>query len=214
MLRFEATRNSKIMLNGIVTPLMAGDTLLLENVDPMFPESYARNALKIAGYPINLQLIGQGENGYAFMTGNKVIKVSSDKGEYNTAKILLNKNPKHITKIYDVQRIEISLPKIPQWWIDYWGAALPGWETMQNMYVIEKEYVPPVDNTLEQEIDKIIDGIPSSNKRLHNQLSNLIKELKRFGITLYDVRGENIGIKNGTLKIFDVGGVKETKTLK
>lgn len=207
MLIFSVTSKTSILVEGTSQPLQAGDQVVLQNVSPMFPIDYGRKILKLAGYPGELPLIGKGENGYVFKVGSRVVKVTSDVKEFRAARDLINKPLTHIVNIYDVDKVHMNLTEVPHWWIEYWGCELPGWRTMNDMFVIEKEYVSPLKDKEISLVDQILDGKEiKGHNNIKKNLSSMLEELERHNLSLYDLRGENIGVNNGVLKLFDLGG--------
>lgn len=213
-MKFIVTEDVEVILNGNKYLLESGDTIQI--VKPMFPIEIAKNALNKSGYDPNLPIIGSGENGYAFKDNKYIIKVTSDKGEFESSMMMLKNQSKYIVNIYDADKVNMNIDKMPKWWIEYWGWPAEGWETLNDLYVIKREYLKLPNNAIKNKIDQVINLIEhnsSKNEIIKNfgnigkQLINMFEDFSKRNINFYDVRSDNIGIKNGTLKLIDTGGV-------
>jgi hypothetical protein len=202
-MKFIITESVEVILNGQRYLLEEGDTI--EVVEPMFPIQYARNRLKEEGFPDSLDMIGHGENGYAFDAGDKIIKITSDKGEYLVARKLLGLDTPYVVKIYDAIKVTDKFDGPPDWWTKYWGSPMPGWEELQNLYIIVSEKVATISDADMDKIDKMIEsGVVN---KITSQTKLIEKLISKLGFRLYDLRADNLGYgKDGNLKLLDVGG--------
>lgn len=210
------TENVIVILDGKSYLLEEGDRVSVK-VDPMFPAKFARSALSYAGYDPNMKIIGSGENGYAFKIGNRVVKVTSDEGEYVVANQIKDLPSSSVVNIYTTKKVNMKLETMPSWWVEYWGFEAPGWESLNSLYVIEKDLVNTLDKETESKIDQMSDMIEDGTRlsaiigkfgNLGSKFIKLINDLSNRGILLYDIRGENIGMHHNELKLIDTGGVK------
>lgn len=172
----------------------------------------------------DLEFLGNGAFGSAFLYKGKVYKITSDVDDYLTAKQLIRKGKKfkHFVKIYSTRLVEAQL------------TDSMGHNYNMNLYIIVSEYVKPFYKSHEKdEITRelwrnfarynndwyILKGeakptknIPEIEKNdpvmvdyLYNQMCSVYNELIRLGYRNWDNHAENWGFKDGVIKIFDCG---------
>ena len=205
MLHFASANKAIQYLSNITGRTIRVADAVEEVIEPMFPIQYAKERLKSKGFKDNLKMLGHGENGYAFEDGNKVVKITADKSEYDTAQKLLKSPMSNIVNIHKAIKVTDKFDGAPQWWIEYWGYAAPRWEELQDLYIIVSEKLKPLSNKQIKQIDDMIESGVSNN--ITKQTKDIEKNMNKFGVKFYDLRADNLGLdENGRLKLLDVGG--------
>jgi hypothetical protein len=172
----------------------------------------------------DLQHIGSGAFGTAFLYKGKVYKLTTDLDDYLTAKKLVKRGRrfKHFVKIYSTRLVDLNL-------------EMPSGNIIKNdVYIIVSEYVVPFIES-HKENEKAFElwrqfmrynndykilrqgDIPTKNipeiegydsdmiNQFFEQMSSVYKELKRLGYRNWDNHSANWGFKDGVIKIFDCG---------
>lgn len=174
-----------------------------------------------------VEFLGSGAHGNAYLTNdNKVIKITTDKSEYDESRKLLNKNTVHLAKVYDCYVVESKKLK----------RELPN---LRGMWVILLEYVESNRNEHEFLFNQLLDafeedlglnlmdelssyqvGINSTDDMIdylnhlnisedaadyYGQIISMIIEMEEYGITSIDYGPNNFGFRGNTLVFFDLG---------
>lgn len=177
----------------------------------------------------NLQKLGQGQMGVAFRIGNgKVLKVSTDKAEVDTAMTLLGKNPRHVVGYHDIFPLQENV----------WGLI-----TDECMKLSQQEEYDIMDVAERLRDDRVIDDVATKNwnavvsavtaavtedargegaglskidgivnrimadfltKAKRYQFPEMIDELRSLGVQFADYKPENIMKKSGRYVIVDL----------
>lgn len=151
----------------------------------------------------DLAYLGRGDFGTAYaIDDERVLKISSSKAEFESAKEILQKGDKleHIAKIYDVEEIPEN---------SYRGKYFIIVELLEqegdleyklhDLYEYNPDGLMGVDyiDTDEIEDEDMVDFI--------NQIRNIMYECRLIGVLYPDVSSDNLGYnKEGVLKAFDV----------
>jgi len=162
--------------------------------------------------------LGKGTQGYAFdIGGNKILKITSDRGEAIEASRLVGKNTKHIGRFYGSYRLNEPNDKIyiilrekldvdPERVIDiiadfmgFMDLSPAGWSQIADM--IKKSDRPAFN-----EIVKKSATIQNPQlKRNVGLMLAVIKELMDHGVRSADFTEENFGFRKGVLAYYDLG---------
>lgn len=155
----------------------------------------------------DLAYLGRGDFGTAYaIDDERVLKISSSKAEFESAKEILQKSDKleHIAKIYDVEEIPEN---------SYRGKYFIIVELLEqegdleyklhDLYEYNPDGLMGVDyiDTDEIEDEDMVDFI--------NQIRNIMYECRLIGVFYPDISSDNLGYnKEGVLKAFDVQNKK------
>jgi hypothetical protein len=170
-------------------------------------------------------LIGYGDYGYAYkLKSNKVLKITSDKNEYEIANYLKNKNTIYLINIYDVRDLKNGLFSIIE---DYAQPLNKIEESFLKHFLIRIQWIERnirIENIDEIKIKEIItewnkftNQILNDNeiKNIINDLINIQKEAMKYNINCVDLKSNNIGwctYRIGKhLVFFDIGSGGEKK---
>ena len=162
----------------------------------------------------------------------KLMKLTMDKNEAKTSFKLTGKNLNNVVKFYDVYQIDLSKYSSENLYVIIMDRVDFDKEENQNIdneldNVIQTYYYDnPQDSKFEDlnmMIKKLIKNpylsdysldqyVKSLDRKYKNGIyeyyqfiMSLARELKEYGITYGDIRGENFGRKNGKLVSFDMG---------
>lgn len=188
----------------------------LQRQDTNINDFAAKVANKL-GYTI-VKNFGKGTQGYAFDIGNnKILKITSDKGEAIEASRLVGKNTKHIGRFYGSYRLnepndkiyiivreklEVDPERVVDIIADFMGfmdLSPAGWSEVSNMI---KNGDRPKFNQIVKNATKIQDA---QIKRHVGLMLAVIKELMDNGVRSADFTEDNFGYRNGVLAYYDLG---------
>lgn len=188
-------------------------------------------SLAALGLPINYSLLGDGLFGQAYLSGDKVYKITTDRSEAVESSKLVGKTNSHIANVYSVKKINTAL-------------------TNQNLYLIVLEHLNTkrsnIFKEIEDEITRLfhdafnmhyldvlyyyrfeplryeseykdeVNSLLEAHQRekfYYNSLLKIVDELKANGIESLDIQYHNLGLKsNGNLAFFDLGFGDERET--
>lgn len=179
------------------------------------------------------QYLGSGSNGHAFLSGNVVLKITSNLSEAESAfKIIKHGPPRYLADVYKVYKIVDSennlsffvtvqefIANRPKAKFDRYDNLLDiilpeGLDAFQLKKKIRRQFnyaelMRIAEKILEEHPDA---DISTEDRRATYEyfagLINIQQELINFGIKSDDwTNTENLGYKNGLIKFFDVGGL-------
>lgn len=171
------------------------------------------------------KLIGKGQRGEIYDIGNnRVEKITSDKSEYEIALKLVGEDHEYIAnyisavslgdnkysiikeKIQPNTSIKNALLNLENKWDE---EAVSGYNLIDYL----KKYLTLPSSLLinKVSIKKFIYTLDDKEKKLFLQLIDLIEYLKSIQIQNLDLHVDNIGIKNGHLALFELGGASFIK---
>ena len=159
--------------------------------------------------------IGGGLWGIAYeIPGNKVLKITQDQSEVNTAKHLIGKENKYLANIYKIYSIKgnkekkvIIQEKLEQ--LDnYTNKAVD----LFGKYFNESNFRGMTwAQMLSEGWNEEFDGFLKSNgkegsiaEEIYSALLQIYDEAANMNIFLADIHKENLGLKNGDLAMFDI----------
>ncbi len=175
----------------------------------------------------NVKYIDSGSFGMAFVSGNKVIKLTSSKSEANVAYKLIGKKTPHCVHYYDIVFIErygiyaILMDKaehltkmeidIVEILLDF-GSSI-AWKPAKDMFkdlkvMIKQKSIPNGDYGLSKDsrsrfksVLKVPDG---KLKKIFNDYVDMYKALLANNISISDLHGANIGYLDGKMVHYDI----------
>ncbi len=160
----------------------------------------------------SIKFTGGGSYGIAFVSGDKVIKITADEWEARTAKYMMNHEYPNLIKYYAVKKIDnldvyaILMDKVKK---------LSSNEHKMVDLIIE-EYGSTITDFLENyenvdigELDRL--GYNRDYVYMLDQLALVFKQLQELGIMddYADVHRDNLGWQNGKLIHYDIRGISE-----
>ena len=164
--------------------------------------SFGRETLKLfcEKYNINLEevhYLGGGDFGEAYEHKENVIKITTDKTEYNFSKELVGYQNKPIAKIKLVDEIKndyfILMEKVEQK------------QEIENMFYEIERLAEENDSGIEYLDLDDIDNISPELKEFGDSLQWIYDFQRRLGIQRADIKPENLGYnKEGELVCFDI----------
>ena len=155
-----------------------------------------------------------------------VIKITTDKSEYESAKKLIDKNTKYLVKYYKAEPTEIE-------------TKIPESKSSQNYLLIMEKIstvLPEIYNTIlddfniycydydenfyhetifdDEEIEFIMEDFSDKYSKkdlifVIEQLKNIVKECQEYSIYTNDYHSKNIGKKDDNFIFFDIGAGKK-----
>lgn len=167
------------------------------------------------------KFIGSGEHGDAYLTkDDKVVKITTDKSEYDESRKLLGKNPTHLPIIYDCFSVESKRLTRPLWIIVL--------EHLQHSKKIQELLFNTLRGAFEEQLkidlletiesyqidmistDEMIDYMNHLKVNKHvldyyGQIIDMVDEMKKYGIKSIDYGPNNFGFRGNTLVFFDLG---------
>lgn len=168
-----------------------------------------------------IKFIGSGEHGDAYLTeDDKVVKITTDKSEYDESRKLMNKDSLHLPTIYDCFTVESKRLTRPLWIIvleylkhnreeqEYlWYELSDAFEEQLKLDLLEVIESYQV-NTLST--DDMVDYMNHLNIKeeildYYGQIISMIDEMKKYGIKSIDYGPNNFGFRGDTLVFFDLG---------
>lgn len=167
------------------------------------------------------KFIGSGEHGDAYLTeDDKVVKITTDKSEYDESRKLLNKKPIHLPTIYDCFSVESKRLTRPLWIIvlehlrhnrkeqEYLFNHLEdAFENDLGLNFMDELSSYQVDhNTTDEMIDFLNHlNVTEDIVEYYGQIISMIDEMKKYGIKSIDYGPNNFGFRGNTLVFFDLG---------
>lgn len=167
------------------------------------------------------KFIGSGEHGDAYLTeDNKVVKITTDKSEYDESRKLIGKTPTHLPIIYDCFSVESKRLTRPLWIIVL--------EHLQHSKKIQELLFNTLRGAFEEQLkidlletiesyqidmistDEMIDYMNHLKVNKHvldyyGQIIDMVDEMKKYGIKSIDYGPNNFGFRGNTLVFFDLG---------
>ena len=167
------------------------------------------------------KFIGSGEHGDAYLTeDDKVVKITTDKSEYDESRKLMGKNPTHLPIIYDCFVVESKRIVRPLWIIVL--------EHLEHNRMIQQLLWYSLSDAFEEQLlldlSEVIEsyqvGIVSKNEMndykndlkitknvtdYYDQIIDMIDEMKTYDIKSIDYGPNNFGFRGDTLVFFDLG---------
>lgn len=167
------------------------------------------------------KFIGSGEHGDAYLTeDNKVVKITTDKSEYDESRKLIGKTPTHLPIIYDCFSVESKRLTRPLWIIVL--------EHLQHSKKIQELLFNTLRDAFEEQLkidlletiesyqidmistDEMIDYMNHLKVNKHvldyyGQIIDMVDEMKKYGIKSIDYGPNNFGFRGNTLVFFDLG---------
>lgn len=167
------------------------------------------------------KFIGSGEHGDAYLTeDDKVVKITTDKSEYDESRKLLNKKPTHLPIIYDCFSVESKRLTRPLWIIVL--------EHLEHDKEKQRYLFTKLEDAFENDLrldffeqlssyqvgmistDEMIDylnhlEISKSVADYYGQMISMIDEMKKYNIKSIDYVPTNLGFRGKTLVFFDLG---------
>lgn len=181
-------------------------------------------ALDNLGLPKNYSQIGGGACGMAYLSNNKVYKITTDKSEAIESNKLVGKNNQHLANIFNVKRINTTLTDKEVFLIvlEYLNISKSSIfsdieeELQELVKIVFNENVFDIiytyqrdPTTYKNEYAEGMQGIFDTNHReryYFNSLLKIVDELKANNIDSLDIQYHNLGLKpNGNLAFFDLG---------
>lgn len=167
------------------------------------------------------KFIGSGEHGDAYLTeDDKVVKITTDKSEYDESRKLLNKKPIHLPIIYDCFTVESKRLIRPLWIIvlehlehnrkeqEYLFNHLEdAFEDDLGLNFMDELSSYQVDHNSTEEMIDLLNhlNITEDVVDYYGQIIDMIDEMKKYGIKSIDYGPNNFGFRNNTLVFFDLG---------
>jgi hypothetical protein len=167
------------------------------------------------------KFIGSGEHGNAYVTDDdKVVKITTDKSEYDESRKLLGKNPVHLPKIYDCFSVESKRIVRPLWIIvlehvehnrkeqEYlFNHLMDAFEDDLGLNLMDELSGYQVDVYSTDEMVDYLNHLDISDDVVdyYGQIISMIDEMKRYGVKSIDYGPNNFGFRGDTLVFFDLG---------
>lgn len=168
-----------------------------------------------------VKFLGSGEHGNAYLTDNdRVIKVTTDKSEYDESRRLIGKDPIHLPKIYDCYTVESKNLITPMWviYLEYvrhnrkeqehlWWELVNAFEDDLHLDFMDELSSYQVNHNSTDEMVDLLNhlNIGEDVVDYYGQIINMIDEMKKYGIKSIDYGPNNFGFRNNTLVFFDLG---------
>lgn len=194
------------------------------NLEPNLYPIILEKALDVLDMPKNYSQIGGGACGMAYLSNNKVYKITTDKSEAVESNKLVGKNNQHLANIFDVKKINTTLTDVQSYLIvleylniskssifsDIEEELLDMVNIVFNENLFDIIYTYQIDPaTYKNEYEEGMQGIFDTNPRekyYYNSLLKIVDELKANNIDSLDIQYHNLGLKpNGNLAFFDLG---------
>ena len=180
-------------------PYPTGQYSGLYDVDSYLTEEQAKDLTE--NKPV--EYLGAGNYGAAWLSGDKVKKITTDKQEYYTAqKILLEQQRQgkilpFVVPVYNVRKINEKLSEIIV------GKAKPLDKKEERMFMLF--YFKNKGREISEQDFEDCDQQKVTNMRILT--NNLFNELKTNSVEDIDIHGGNVGIYNDKLVIIDLGAI-------
>lgn len=167
------------------------------------------------------KFIGTGEHGDAYLTeDDKVVKITTDKSEYDESRKLIGKTPTHLPIIYDCFTVESKRLTRPLWIIVLehlkhkrkeqellWYGLSDAFEEQLKLDLLEVIESYQVDMISTNEMVDYMNHLDINDRILnyYGQIIKMIDEMKKYGIKSIDYGPNNFGFRGDTLVFFDLG---------
>lgn len=173
------------------------------------------------------KFIGSGEHGDAYLTeDDKVVKITTDKSEYDESRKLLNTRPTHLPIIYDCFSVESKRLIRPLWIIVLehlehnrneqeflFGRLESAFEYDLDLNLMDELFSYQVDHKTTDEMIDLLNHLNISDEVVYyyDQIIAMIDEMKKYGIKSIDYGPNNLGFRGDTLVFFDLGFGEENE---
>jgi 2'-5' RNA ligase/AraC-like DNA-binding protein len=201
-----------------------GNTGQCPRLDAKLYSVILEKCLAFMGLPNTYSFIGGRACGMAYLSGDKVYKITTDKSEAFESKKVVGKNNNHLVNIYSVKQIHSDLTNTEVYLIimehlrTNRSAIFKEIED-QLMRLFKEELGITLFDLIHQyrfqpayyknqyapDVNVILDE-HQREKHYYNSLLQIVDELKANGIESIDVQYHNLGLKpSGNIAFFDMG---------